>query len=184
MIAHGYDMASLHSGGMSVDVERALVARTLDTLNSALHFPVNGWLSPGKSQSANTPELLAEAGLTYVCDWPNDELPYEFRTANGPLVEMPHSADLDDRQIIIDYKHDEGSFCDQVMDHYAYLSREAASAGGRIMSLNLHPWVIGQSHRISTLEKVLGFLAEKGDIWSASGSQIIDAWHASNDEST
>lgn len=178
IIAHGYDMASPHHGGMEKVDESDLISRTLGLLDHDDIGAIRGWLSPGKSESPLTPELLAEVGIEYLCDWPNDELPYPFHTESGPLVAMPHSTDLDDRKIIIDQKHDEVSFVEQIKDHYEYLSREAASKGGRVLSLNLHPWVIGQSHRIAALEEVLDFLSFKEDIWSASGSEILDAWQA------
>jgi len=182
IIAHGVDMASPHSAHLSKEDERALIRKSIDRLNEVAPKPIQGWMSPGKAQSPLTPELLAEAGMEFFCDWPNDELPYEFRTDNGPLIAMPHSSELDDRQIIIDYKHDEGSFVDQIKDHYHYLSREAEHGGGRIISINLHPWVIGQSHRIAAIEEILEFLIGQKDIWSATNSDIISGWRASLDK--
>lgn len=176
IIAHGYDMASPHYGGMDEAVETELISETLDLLGQAGDNKIRGWLSPGKSQSTMTPELLAKAGIEYLCDWPNDELPYPFNTDEGPLIAMPHSTDMNDRKIMVDQKHSDVSFIEQVKDHYHYLSREAAVEGGRVLSLTLHPWVSGQSHRIAALEEVLAFLVDKEDVWSASGSKILDAW--------
>ena len=176
VIAHGWDMDTPHYGGMAQEEERALVEKTLTTLRDAGVPEISGWMSPGKSQSPQTPEILADAGIEYFCDWPNDELPYHFRTDAGPIVSMPHSSDLDDRRIIVDFKHDEASFVDQVKDHYTYLSREADAADGRVMSLTLHPWVTGQSHRIAALEEALAFLSEQTDIWFASGQAICSEW--------
>jgi peptidoglycan/xylan/chitin deacetylase (PgdA/CDA1 family) len=176
IIAHGYDMATPHASHLSHEDEAALIKKSLTLLNEVAPRPIVGWMSPGKAQSPVTPDLLAQAGLRYVCDWPNDEMPYDFRTSNGPLTAMPHTSELDDRQVIIDYKHHEGDFLQQIKDHYAYLSREANNDGGRMMSINLHPWVIGQSHRIAVLEEALAFLAIKEDVWSASASDILKAW--------
>lgn len=176
IIAHGYDMASPHASHLTPDEERALIRKTLEMLRHETQRPISGWMSPGKAESPLTPDLLSEAGLSYFCDWPNDEMPYEFRTSGAPLTAMPHTSELDDRQVIIDYKHHEGAFVEQIKDHYAYLSREAGSSGGRIMSINLHPWVIGQSHRIAALEEILAFLASKEDVWAASAPDILKAW--------
>jgi peptidoglycan/xylan/chitin deacetylase (PgdA/CDA1 family) len=176
VIAHGMDMATPHHGGMPEAEERALVQKALRMLHDGGAENIRGWLSPGKSQSALTPEILAEAGMEFLCDWPNDELPYIFRTEAGEIVSMPHSSDLNDRRIIADFRHDEASFVDQVKDHYTYLSREADAEGGRVMSLTLHPWVTGQSHRIAALEEAFSFLSEKADIWFASGAEICSEW--------
>ena len=176
VIAHGMDMASPHHGDMPEAEERALVEKALTLLKQAGAGDIRGWLSPGKSQSARTPEILASAGIEFFCDWPNDELPYTFHTDTGPIVSMPHSSDLNDRRIIADFRHDEASFVDQVKDHYTYLSRESDGQGGRVMSLTLHPWVTGQSHRIAALEEAFAFLSDKSDVWFASGADICSEW--------
>ncbi|QLC26369.1 polysaccharide deacetylase family protein [Parasphingopyxis algicola] len=176
VLAHGWDMASPHFGGMGEDRERVLIDKTIQAIRQSISSPVQGWISPGKSESAATPDFLAEAGIGYVCDWPNDDMPYFMHNRGDPLVAMPHSNELDDRQIIVEYKHHESAFVQQVLDQYRYLSREAAAEGGRILSLNLHPWVVGQSHRIVSLEAILAELSAQADIWSASGSEIVDCW--------
>jgi peptidoglycan/xylan/chitin deacetylase (PgdA/CDA1 family) len=176
VIAHGMDMATPHYGGMPEAEERALVAKTLRVLKDAGAENISGWHSPGKSQSARTPEILAEAGFEFLCDWPNDELPYMFQTEAGEIVSLPHSSDLNDRRIIVDFRHDEASFVNQVKDHYTYLSHEAEAEGGRVMSLTLHPWVTGQSHRIAALEEAFSFLSDKPDIWFTSGAEICSEW--------
>ena len=72
LLAHGLDMDHLHHGALPVEEERAWIRQSLDILQAATGAPVRGWLSPAKSQSHTTLDLLAEAGLDYVCDWVND----------------------------------------------------------------------------------------------------------------
>ena len=35
-----------------------------------------GWLGPALTETDNTLDILADAGIDYVADWCNDELPY------------------------------------------------------------------------------------------------------------
>jgi hypothetical protein len=42
-----------------------------------------GWLGPGFTQTLDTPENLAEAGIKYICDWPVDDEPCEIQTKKG-----------------------------------------------------------------------------------------------------
>jgi len=42
-----------------------------------------------------------------------------------------------------------------------------------MLALNLHPWLLGQPHRIKTLEQVLKYLSSQEDIWSASPMDIL-----------
>jgi allantoinase len=176
VVGHGVDMDHPHYGGQSVDEERALIHDSLSVLREASGKPVRGWISPGKSESMNTPDLLADEGVIWFGDWINDDMPYLFRTATRPLVALPHSSEINDRQILVDFRHSETDFADQVADQFAFLSREATTQGGRIMALSLHPWVIGQPHRIGALERALKAIVTEGDLWNASGDEIAAAW--------
>jgi allantoinase len=62
-------------GSTAESAERELVQRSVGRLRELTGQSVRGWLSPGKLNSANTPDLLAAAGIDYFCDWVNDELP-------------------------------------------------------------------------------------------------------------
>lgn len=169
VMAHGLDMDHLHYEGMTG--EKDLIERSLKALGKP-----RGWLSPGKSESYQTPDLLAEAGIEYLCDWVNDDMPYEFKAGGRTLYAMPHSNDIDDATVLIGMHHDEDEFRLQVMDQFDALYEESARHGGRIMSLHLHPWAIGQPYRIGTLERTLGYLMRHPGVWPATGSEILDAW--------
>ena len=63
IICHGWDMDTPHYGGQGRDDESAVIARSLEVLRDASGQSVEGWLSPGKSQSTNTAELLVSHGV-------------------------------------------------------------------------------------------------------------------------
>ncbi len=181
VIANGQDMDHLHHAGLALDDEKKLVEDTLALLRKASGQPVRGWLSPAKSESAHTPDLLAAAGVDYVCDWVNDDMPYPIRTTSGPLHAMPHPIDIDDTTILVQNHHTEDDFRDQLCDQFDLLYRESASQGGRIMAISLHPWVIGQPYRIGALEQALAHIMRHRGVWAATGSEILDAWRKSSE---
>jgi peptidoglycan/xylan/chitin deacetylase (PgdA/CDA1 family) len=178
VIANGLDMDHLHHGGLAEAEEREWIARTLALLRHASGQPVTGWLSPAKSESFNTPDLLAEAGVEYVCDWVNDDLPYAMRTQTGALHAMPHPVDMDDYTILVQNHHTEDDFRDALIDQFDMLYRESSPESGRVMAISLHPWVIGQPYRIGALEEALDHMLQHAGVWSATGSQILSAWRA------
>jgi allantoinase len=180
LVAGGVDMGTLHYGGLDEAAEAAQIADCLRVLRGLSGQTVTGWLSPARSQSALTPDLLAEAGITWQADWANDDMPYPFRTRNGSLTAMPLSLDLDDQTILTSYRHSEAEFVEQVIDAFETLWDEAGDPrlGGRILSLTIHPWVSGQPHRIAALENLLDFLSSHKGVWSATGSEILAAWQA------
>jgi len=170
---HGWHMDAPHYGGQDRNEESELVKRSLDGLREMTGRDIRGWLSPSKSQSFNTPELLVENGIDYMCDWINDELPYAFRTPAGELTAMPLSTELEDRFIMQANLHSEAEYADQIIDSFDFLSAEAtATGGGRMLALSIHPWMLGQPHRIGKLEQILEYITSQPGVWSASAGEI------------
>jgi len=177
IICHGMHMDAIHYGGQDKQVEADLVKTSLDQLRALSGQAITGWLSPARNESENTPELLAENGIKYFCDWVNDDMPYTFKTQNGPLWAMPLSNELDDTMIMSNNLHSEESYAEQIIDACDYLIKEAHIQGGRILALNIHPWMLGQPHRIAALERVLDYVMAQ-DVWSASASNILSLFEA------
>ena len=177
ILASSWHMDTLHHSGMEVGEEAALIDRALRTLREATGQPITGWLSPAGAQSGNTPDLLAARGIQYMGDWLNDELPYAFRTKSGDLTALPLSLELDDAFVIANNLHSEREYAEQIRDACDYLLAEADATGaGRLLALSIHPWLLGQPHRIAALEAVLEHLAAQTGVWSASGAEIVAAW--------
>lgn len=175
LIGHGWDMDSPHVAPLAPDAEAELVRRSLERLRGLSGQRVRGWLSPGRLETAVTPELIAANGVDYFCDWVNDDMPYRFRTGNGPLWAMPLSSELEDRFILMDNLHPAASYLEQVKDACDLLLDEARAGGGaRILALSVHPWMLGQPHRIAYLEQALEYIMAQPGVWSASAGEIVD----------
>lgn len=180
VLGHSWHMDSLHHGELNTDKEASLIERSLDRLREFTGQPISGWLSPAGSQSANTPDLLASQGIEYMGDWINDELPYPFHTSSGDLVALPLSLELDDSFVISVNLHSEWEYADQIKDACDYLLHEARTSGaGRLLALSIHPWLMGQPHRIAALESVFEHIASQDGVWSASACEIVKAWRDS-----
>jgi peptidoglycan/xylan/chitin deacetylase (PgdA/CDA1 family) len=178
IVANGQDMDHLHYEGLPAEDEKKQIATTLEVFRRVPGLKIRGWLSPAKSQSKATLDLIAAAGLEYCCDWVNDDMPYAMRTAHGPLVAMPHPIDIDDHTILVQNHHSEDEFRDQLRDQFDWLYDEAGTQGGRVMAIALRPWITGQPYRIGALEEALGHMVSRKGVWSATGAEIMDAWRA------
>ena len=55
-----------------------------------------GWESPGLTETDDTIDLLAEAGIEYVADWVLDDQPVPIRTRSGDIVSVPYTVELND----------------------------------------------------------------------------------------
>lgn len=175
IIAHSTDMNGTFDGSLDEATERGLIVRALDTLERVAGQRPRGWLSIARSQSFATPRLLAEAGVDYVCDWVNDELPYRMSTRAGSIVNIPLNHELSDRQILTVQQQPVDSYAEQLRDAYALLAGEAEMFGGRMLPLHLTPYVIGLPYRIGALEELLGWLSRQDGNWFARGSDILDS---------
>ena len=183
ILGHSWNMDTPHAGDLPEADEAALIRRSLALLRERSGQAVRGWLSPGRLQSPKTPELLKAQGIDYFCDWVNDELPYRFHTTQGDLWSLPLTNETDDRFVIMDNQHSEASWAQQVLDAAQFLLDEAQSQGGRLLAISVHPWVLGQPHRIKHLESVLAQLARHGSIWNAQPGEILAAFVAQQSQS-
>ena len=180
-IGHGMSLKRMITSKMSDEEERAYIKSSIEAVTKATGARPRGWLGIEYGESFNTPELLAEQGIEYNLDWPNDEQPYRMNVSNGVMYSLPVSIELEDtwtnwtkHVYIVDYGQ-------MIEDTFDCLYKDGADSG-RLMVLNLHPWLIGQPYRIKYLDKALKYIASHNDVWSATGSEIID-WYANQQNS-
>ncbi|MEL0022039.1 MAG: polysaccharide deacetylase family protein [Rickettsiales bacterium] len=181
VMAHGVDMGKLHHGELEIETERGLVRESVSVLRALSGQDVRGWASPARSESLNTLDLIAAEGIEYVADWVNDDMSYPMKTAAGEIHSMPHTHEISDQHLILHMSHTEKEFTEQVCDQFDTLYREAATQGGRIMTLTIHPWCSGQPHRIKALEAALAHIMGHDGVWSATGAEILDAFRGNGD---
>jgi peptidoglycan/xylan/chitin deacetylase (PgdA/CDA1 family) len=171
LIGHGVTQRDAITSLMTEAEERAYLERSLGALRRASGAPVRGWLGPEYCESPRTPTLLAELGVEYLCDIPNDEQPYLITTPAGNLTALPVMLELGDVMMHFNRK--------VTIQHWSRLVREAFEVmyrdgedSGRLLVLNLHPWCVGQAWRVKYLEEVVGHMAQRQDVWLATGSEI------------
>jgi peptidoglycan/xylan/chitin deacetylase (PgdA/CDA1 family) len=174
IIGHGIGVRVLTSK-MSESEERAYIQQAVQTLTRATGTAPVGWLSPEYGESARTPQLLAQAGIRYVCDWVNDEQPYRMKTAAGEIYALPIMLELDDVHALWERRVPVDRYGELLKESSEILYRDGAH-NGRLFVLHLHPWVIGQPFRIGFLDDALGTIMRRQGVWAANGAAIID-WY-------
>jgi peptidoglycan/xylan/chitin deacetylase (PgdA/CDA1 family) len=175
LAAHGEAVTRLISSRLDEAEERRQIQASLDAVRRASGIAPRGWHGPESGESARTPRILAESGVAYVLDWPNDELPYTMRTPAGPLVSIPMSIDLDDVFATWHRKLSMARWARSVSDALDTLLADGMTQP-RALVLNLHPWLIGQPWRISYLDEVLADLRKRKGIWFTTAGKIAE-WH-------
>lgn len=172
-MGHGLTNAR-HLGGLNEQDERETIGRSVEILTKSTGKPPRGWLSPALAETMRTPDLLKEAGLEYVCDWVNDDQPYYMKTKHGPLISMPYTIELNDIQIFLRGGYTPEQYYTMLMDQFEVLYEEAAKTA-RIMSISVHPFIMGVPYRNKYLRRALQEIASAKNVWLATGSEIA-AW--------
>ena len=171
-MVHGFHQTATHN----VADQRAMIRDAMATLTEAGgHKPV-GWLAPGLTETLETPDRLAEAGIQYCADFVIDDLPTRLRTAHGDMLTMPYSVELNDIPIMMIQHHRAEELFDRTVAQFDRLHAEAATEGAKVMGLAVHPFISGVPHRIGWFEKALAHMAGTPGTVFWQGRQIMD-WY-------
>ncbi len=170
--AHGNSASRMITSKMTEREERAFIGDTLARITRATGKRPNGWISQDYSESTRTPFLLADAGLKYVADWPNDDQPYRM-TVGDRFVSIPNHAQWDDVQLLWDRRMQPSRYPEIVGAAFDQLYEEGATSG-RFFSLGIHPWLIGTPHRIRHLERALERIIGRSGVWNCTAGEIAD----------
>ena len=157
---------------LSEDEERDFYVDCVETLRRHTGQQLRGMLGPAVSNTIRTPDLMAEAGLTYHADWLHDDQPIPIHVEKGRLVSVPYSIELNDVPVFL-HHYDTDDFVAMVKAQFDTLYEEGATSG-RVMALALHPYLMGMPHRIDGLEEILDYLLGHDLVWQTTASEIAD----------
>jgi peptidoglycan/xylan/chitin deacetylase (PgdA/CDA1 family) len=174
LMGHGETNSTMLSG-LDKEREKAVIASTKAAIASCGQS-MRGWLGPGLTETWNTLDLLKEAGVEYVADWCNDDMPYRM---NNGLHSIPYSLELNDMPLFNMPSISIADFKQRIVDSFDVLHAEAAKSA-KVMCIALHPFLIGAPHRIKYLDEALKHITSHDGVWLATGSEIISAYREAN----
>ena len=155
--------------------ERALIKQVVSTITKSVGTAPRGWLSPALSETVRTLDILAENGIQYVGNWTNDDQPYPMRVKKGAMLAMPYSVEINDIPAFLDLKQSPETFGRMIRDQFDVLYEDGAKTG-RVMSVCLHPFLVGYPHRSKYLAEALAYITSRQEVWVTTGGEIAD-WY-------
>ncbi len=180
-MGHGWHQVPTHR----IEDQRAMIDRTVETLSAFTGEPVVGGLGPGLTETLETPDHLAAAGIRYIADFVADDLPCRLKTAAGEVLTMPYSVELNDIPMMMIQHHRAEEFLDRTLAQADRLIAEAKGTGplggAKVLSFAIHPYIMGVPHRIAVLEALFAELASRPEIVFMQGREIMDWYLASGD---
>ncbi len=157
--------------GLNEAQERAVIQDSIDTIRKHTGQKLDGWLAPALTYTDRTMDLVAEMGLTYVCDLFHDDQPGPVRTKTGRLASIPYSLEMND---VIVYNVNLVSprrYGDIIKRQFDRLYAEG-EVSGTTMCIPLHPFLVGQPYRIAAFEDALRYISGHDKVWLATGREI------------
>jgi peptidoglycan/xylan/chitin deacetylase (PgdA/CDA1 family) len=166
-LGHSFVQMPIHA----LDDQQGTILRSLDTLEKFTGKRPLGWMGPGLTQTHETVDYLAQAGVKYIADWVHDDQPTEMTTAHGPLITIPYTVEHNDIPMMMVQHHDSGHFMKRAIESFDRLYQESADIT-RVMALAVHPYITGQPFRIGYFEKLFEYMRRRDGVLFWTGEQI------------
>jgi peptidoglycan/xylan/chitin deacetylase (PgdA/CDA1 family) len=174
IVGHGRTNSE-RQGTLAEAAERALIEEATQRIRAHEGRAPAGWLGPWISESATTPDLLAEAGYRYVLDWAMDDQPVFLKVrGGGRLLAVPYPQELNDIPAIVVRGASGADFSDMIVDAFDEMLEQSAEAP-LVMGIALHAYIVGQPHRLRPLRRALGHIAAARErVWITTAGAIAD----------
>lgn len=174
LFSHGIYNTRLISG-MTEDEVRRVIGDSVETIRLHSGRDVTGWLAPAISTTETFFDLLPEFGIKYTVDMMPDDQPIPIKVRQGRLIAVPYSTEINDVRIMEVRGYPADKWAAMIKAAFDQLYQEGAD-NGMVLCMPLHPFVIGQPHRIDALHDVLQHVTAHKDVWLTTAGEIAD-WY-------
>ena len=152
-----------------------VIGKSIDIITKFSGSRPRGWFGPGLTQTHDTIDHLAAAGIEYIGDWVLDDEPVTLRTTTQPIVALPYNFEIHDIVMMALQHLPSEVLYSRALDHFECLYAESA-AQPKIMAIALHPYLSGVPHRIGHVRRTLETILAKKGVVAWDGAQILD-WY-------
>ena len=170
-IGHGYVQGPMHR----VADQRQAIADTMAAIEAFTGRAPRGWESPGLTETHETLDHLAEAGIDYVADWVFDDQPVWIPAMPRPVLSVPYSVEINDIPMMALQNHRAAEMYERGVEQIDRLWLESATTA-RVMAISVHPYITGTPHRIAAFERLLEYVQSKPGVLIRTGAEIAD-WY-------
>ena len=100
-----------------------------------------------------------------------------MRVKSGRMIGIPYQQGLNDIRVIFQGGHTPKDWYQMVCDQFDTLYAEGTTQG-RVMTIPLHPFVIGLAFRVKYLDMALDYICSHHGVWKTTGAEIADHFYA------
>ena len=170
-MGHGFVQGPMHK----VADQAAAIGDTIKAISDFTGKRPRGWESPGLTETDETIDLLAEAGIEYVADWVLDEQPVPILTRGGDVISVPYTVEINDVVMSAVQQQPSDEIFRRGRDQFDRLWLDGAKAP-RVMAISIHPYLTGVPHRIKYLEALYDHILGHEGVVMWTGEEILD-WY-------
>ncbi|WP_226898435.1 polysaccharide deacetylase family protein [Mangrovicoccus algicola] len=160
--------------GMTLEEQRRVVIDSRETL-ARVGQSLDGWLTPAITPSLETQEILAQEGVRYTLDYFHDDQPMPLSLKTGRLISVPYSIEMNDTPMAAWHLMSGEEILASLKAQFDRMYAEGAQ-NPRVMCFAIHPFVLGQPHRIDLFAEFLDYVKAHADVWYPTGREIAE-WY-------
>ncbi len=170
IIGAGHELASenwrhVYAWTQTEAQQREDLERTVRAFEQRVGVRPVGFISPGERPTDETLPLIAELGYRYYMGTLSEDLPYTLRTDRGDLVAFGYGIWLTDHQMAGSVRKDPRAILQWWKDQFDQLYEEGESGRPGLMTMGIHPFIIGRPFRAKVLREFLAYARSKPRVW-------------------
>lgn len=172
--AHGWRWEMVSQ--LSPEVEREHIQWAVESITETCGARPTGWYSKCPPSLSTRELLVEEGGFLYDSDSFADDLPYFVQVKGRRHLIIPYSFTTNDSKFHpgggFSAPSSFGEYCIRAFDE---LWREGATRP-KMMTVGIHPRLIGQPSRASALREFIEHCLAKGGVWFARKTDVAHWW--------
>jgi len=174
IVPYGYT-TSRYLDELSPNDEKQEILKTLEGIEKLTGARSPGWVSPDLRPGDRTLEVLAEAGITWNGDFPNDDLPYVIQAGGKPMVIIPYTKESDDYEIYQRNLQVPSVWADCFIDSLDVLLEEGMTHP-KMLNASLRCHLLGRSVGTKAVDRAIRYAKSLPHVWFATRTEIAQWW--------
>lgn len=158
--------------------EREHIQTVMKGIEDSTGTRPKGWSTPGFAESFHTPDILAESGFEYLCDFTCDDQPFPLNVRSGSLISIPYSIEINDMAAFLSIGVSGAEFGRMIRDQFDVLYHEGET-NGRVLPICIHTFLLGQAFRAKHLDEALEYICNHEDVWFTTAGELNE-WYRKN----
>ena len=155
--------------------EAARIDQAFTSIRDSIGREPRGWYCRYAPSEATRELVAAHGGFLYDSDSYCDDIPYWVSASGKPHLVVPYSMVTNDAKFLGGDVYTGPHYADFLIDTFEVLLAESATMP-RMMSVGMHPRVIGHPGRVAGLMRFLDHVKGRKDVWIAGRQAIARHW--------